>query len=156
MRRISRSKLAWAGPLITLLASSVDALYTLVTRAWLGEQYLIPLDAGATQKTPMPLSMPAIAAIVAGIVATLFYWLLLRYGARPAVVFISVAVTALVLSFGAPFGIPAAALQTKLLLSGMNALTAIILTGGILLLTRESPRKEPQNGLSMGKQKRRV
>lgn len=131
----SLRRLARAGPLAVLLAALFNALYYLTTKA-LGEPYLLPLDEGATRFGPMPLRMPVLATLAIGLAAVLFFALLIRFARRPATVFLSVAVTALIVSFGGPFNLPAAPLQTKLLLCGMNVCTAVILGGGVLLFSR--------------------
>ena len=136
MRRYTFRRLIWAGPLATAAATLADLIYFLVSRAS-GEEYLLPLDTNGSQLTPMPLLVPVLGALIVGAMASLFFGVLLRYAREPVTVFLSVAITALILSFGGPFGIPAAALATKLLLSGMNLLTALILTGGILLFSRD-------------------
>lgn len=127
--------LAWAGPLAVLLAVLFNALYFLTTKA-LGEQYLLPLDESAARFGPMPLGMPLLTTAAIGLAAVLFFAFLIRFARRPVTVFLSVAVTALVVSFGGPFNLPAAPLQTKLLLCGMNVCTAVLLSGGMLLLSR--------------------
>ena len=52
--------------------------------------------------------------------------------------FLSVAVAALILSFGGPLNLPAGTLQLKILLSGMHVIAAGIITGGILLLSHQN------------------
>ncbi len=134
-------RLVLAGPLATGVAIGANLLYLAVTRA-LGEAYLLPLDANGSRLVPMPAQLPVIGVLFAGLLASLFFGLLIRYSRHPVTVFVSVAVTALILSFGGSFGVPEASLQTKLYMSGMNVLTAVIVVGGILLFSRErGPRK---------------
>ncbi len=142
MRHYTLLRLFWAGPLATVIAIVANFIYFLVTKA-AGEAYMLPLDANGAQLTPMPAAMPVLGALFTGVLATLFFGLLVRYAQKPVTVFVSVAITALILSFGGPFGIPGAALQTKLLLCGMNFLTALTLVGGILFFGRERGLKLP-------------
>jgi hypothetical protein len=137
MRGYSLRRLAWAGPLSSAIAAVANLLYYRITQA-LGETYQLPLDAAGTRLAPMPVLLPVLGALAAGLLATLFFGLLIRFARKPATVFLSVALTALILSFGGTFGVPAATDQTKLLLSGMNTLTAVIIVGGLLMLGRDT------------------
>ena len=136
MRRYSLRRLAWAGPLTAGAAGVVNLIYYWITKT-IGEPYLLPLDAGGDQLAPMPLLMPVVGAVVIALLAALFFGLLIRYARQPVIVFVSVAVTALILSFGGSFGIPGAALATKLFLSGLNTLSAAVITGGLLHFSQE-------------------
>jgi hypothetical protein len=144
MRAYTLQRLIWAGPLATAIAIVANYIYFLITKA-LGEPYLLPLDANGNQLTPMPAALPILGALFAGVLAVLFFGLLVRYARKPVTVFVSVAITALILSFGGPFGIPEAVLQTKLFLSGMNVLTALILVGGILIFSRDGWSRLPSS-----------
>jgi hypothetical protein len=126
--------LAWTGPLATLIAVLANFLYYMITKAS-GEQYLIPMDATGTHISPMPVLMFVLPTLLVGLVATIFFGLLIRFSRVPVIVFLSVAIAALILSFGGPSSLPNTPLKTELLLSGMNILTATIITGGILLLS---------------------
>ena len=129
----------WAAPLATVAAILAVAVYYAVTKAF-GEQYLMPLEAGTPNPLPMPVLMPILTILIAGLLGGGFFGLLIRFSRKPATVFLSVAITALILSFGGPSNLPGAALQTKLLLGGMQAIAAIILTGGMLFLSHQEPK----------------
>jgi hypothetical protein len=130
----SLRRLLWAGPVATVAAALAGMLYFGVTRA-LGEQYLMPLGAGGSIPAPMPVSLPVAAILVPGLLATILFGLLIRFTRRPATIFLSVCVAAMVLSLGGPFNLPGSSLQTKLLLSGMHGIAASFISGGILLLS---------------------
>ena len=132
-------RLLWAGPLATLIAILVDGLYFAVTKAF-GEQYIIPLDGSVSHPGPMPVLMPILTILVPGLLATVFFGLLLQFARKPATVFLSVAIAALVLSFGGPFNLPAATMQTKILLTGMQILAAGFITAGILFLSHKNAK----------------
>ncbi len=135
----SLRRLFWAGPVATLAAILADVLYYTLTKSF-GEQYLIPVDGSSTQVSPLPVLVPILAILVPGLLASGLFGLLLRFSRQPATVFLSVAIAALILSFGGPFSLPAATMQTKLLLSGMQVIAAIIITGGILLLSHTNAK----------------
>jgi hypothetical protein len=137
MRSYSLKRLAWVGPLATLTALAADLLYFFGTRA-LGEQYLLPREGIALGLIPMSFLTPIPVIVTSGLVATVFFGLLIRFTHQPAVIFLSVAAAALILSFGGSFSLPSAPLQTKLLLSGMHVLAAGIITAGILLFSRKT------------------
>jgi hypothetical protein len=135
----SLRRLLWGGPVSTIAAILVNMLYFGVTKA-LGEKYLMPLDGSSSHLSPMPAIMPCVVILVTGLVATVFLGLLIRFTRRPAIVFLSVSAAALILSFGGPFNLPAASMQTKILLSGMHGIAAGIITGGILLMSHKDAK----------------
>jgi hypothetical protein len=134
MPPFSLRRLLWGGPLSILVAILANLFYYAMTKA-LGEQYLMPLGGGSFYLSPMPILMPVIVTLIPGLVAMVLFGLLLRYARRPATIFLSVSLAALILSFGGPFNLPAATMQTKMLLSGMHIIAAVIITIGILLLS---------------------
>ncbi|MGB8213675.1 MAG: DUF6069 family protein [Anaerolineales bacterium] len=136
MNAYSLRRLCWAGPAATLLALLADEGYYFATRS-LGEQYLLPQDGNLAHSSPMPVLLPILAILAAGLAATVFFALLTRFSPAPASVFLSVAITALVLSFGAPFNLPNSPLMTKLLLSGMQVIAAVFISGGILWMSHK-------------------
>ena len=101
----SLRRLSWAGPVATLAAILADMAYYALTKA-LGEQYRMPLDGNSSHLGPMPVLTPILAILVAGLLASIFFGLLLRFARKPATVFLSVSITALILSFGGPFDLP--------------------------------------------------
>ena len=136
MRGYSLRRLLWAGPVATVIGIGANFVYFRVTQA-MGEPYLIPLDANGSRFVNLPAALPMLGAAFGGLLATVFFAILLHTVRKPVIVFISVAITALILSFGGSLGMPVTGGQTKLYLSGMNMLTAMIVVGGILLLGRE-------------------
>ena len=132
----SLRRLIWGGPVSTLAAILANLAYTSVSQA-LGERYLLPTEAGGLEFTRMPVFMPALLTLAAGVLATFLFGLLIRFARRPGIVFLSVGCAALLLSLGGPFNLPAATLQTKLLLGGMHVLAAVFITGGIMLTSRK-------------------
>ena len=98
----------------------------------------MPLDGNSSHLGPMPVLTPILAILIAGLLASGFFGLLLRFSRKPATVFLSVSITALILSFGGPFNLPAATLQTKILLSGMHFIAAVIITAGILFMSHKN------------------
>jgi hypothetical protein len=135
----SLRRLAWAGPLATLAAILAVMAYYALTKA-LGEPYLMPLDGNSSRLGPMPVLTPILAILVPGLLASGFFGLLLRFARKPATVFLSVCITALILSLGGPFDLPVATMQTRFLLSGMHVLAAAIITSGILLMSHKNEK----------------
>jgi hypothetical protein len=133
----SLRRLVWAGPLATLAAILADVLYYVLTKA-LGEQFRLPLDGNSSHLGPMPVITPIIAILIAGLLASGFFGLLLRFARNPATVFLSVSIAALILSFGGPMYLPEVSLPTKILLSGMHLIAAGLITGGILFMSHKN------------------
>ena len=145
MPAYSIRRLLWGGPTATLVAILMNILYFSVTKA-LGEKYLIPLTGNASRLDPLSVAMLIIAILVPGLAAAVFFGLLIHFARKPAMIFLSVAITALLVSFGGPFSLPAGTMQTKILLSGMHVIAAVVITGGILFFSRNknsSPGKQP-------------
>ena len=113
--------------------------YYALTKA-LGEPYLMPLDGNSSRLGPMPVLTPILAILVPGLLASGFFGLLLRFARKPATVFLSVCITALILSLGGPFDLPVATMQTRFLLSGMHVLAAAIISSGILLMSHKNEK----------------
>jgi hypothetical protein len=135
----SLRRLFWAGPVATLAAILADVLYYTLTKSF-GEQYLIPVDGSSSQVGPMPVLVPILAVLIAGLLASGFFGLLLRFSRQPATVFLSVSIAALILSFGGPFNLPVATMQTKILLSGMQLIAGGFIAGGILLMSHTNTK----------------
>ncbi len=139
MQRYSQRRLVWAGLTATLAAILADVLYFALSKA-LGEPYLMPLDGSSFQLGPMQVLTPVLAVLISGWLATILFGLLLRFVRKPATVFLSISIAALILSFGGPFNLPSATMQLKLLLTGMHVIAAGIITGGILLMSRKNSK----------------
>jgi hypothetical protein len=135
----SLRRLFWAGPVATLAAILADVLYYALTKA-LGEPYLMPLDGSSSHFGPMLVLTPIVAILAPGLLASVFFGLLLRFARKPATVLLSVSIAALILSFGGPFYLPAATMQTKILLSGMHVIAAGVISGGILLMSHTNAK----------------
>jgi hypothetical protein len=138
----SLRRLIWGGPVATFAAILASLLYFAVTKA-LGEEYIMPLDGNSSHLGPMPVLMPVIAILIPGLLATVFFGLLVRFNRKPATVFLSVSVAALTLSFGGPSNLPDASLQTKILLCGLQVIAATVISSGILLLSHKDTRLGP-------------
>jgi hypothetical protein len=136
LSKFSLRRLLWAGPLAAGLGIAANLLYYAMTRA-LGEPYVMPLNGSGSVTGPMPVSMVVVTTLVGAIGALLLFALLVKITKVPLPPFLSISVTALLVSFGGPFGLPTVTLGMRLLLSGMHILAALIIVGGILYFSRE-------------------
>jgi hypothetical protein len=128
------------GFLTTCLAVASNSIYFGLSRL-AGETYPMPMNGTGSRIAPMPILMPVIATALLGLTATLFFVLLVRFTRQPVVIFLSVACTALFVSFGGPLSLPEAIpLHSRLLLCGMHILTAALITIGLL---RWGPVRRP-------------
>jgi hypothetical protein len=130
----SLRKLLWGGAVATVAAILADLLYYVATKAF-GEDYILPLNGNSSHLGQMPISMLIVTILIPGVLATVFFGLLVRFSRSPATVFLSVSTAALILSFGGPFYLPGVSMQTKILLSGMHAIAAAVISSGILLIS---------------------
>lgn len=146
MSHFSAHRLWWAGPLVTALAVGIDLLFFFIGRA-LGERYFVTLGGPGQPAGLMPVSFIVVPTIAVSAGANLFFAFLLKYSRAPLPPFLSVSAAALVLSFGAPFSLTGDThLSTKLLLTGMQILTAVVIVGGILSFTRKKGVVVPTKG----------
>ena len=137
MPQFSIQRLIWAGPLVTVLAVGETLLFYLITRA-LGEHYFITLGGPGQPVGLMPVSFIVIPTIALAAGASLLFAFLLKISRAPLPPFLSISAMALAISFGGPLSLSATTpLSTKLLLAGMQVLTAGVIVGGILGLTRK-------------------
>jgi fumarate reductase subunit C len=134
MSWFSYRRLLWAGPTATVFAIIANLFLYGVSRLF-GEQFLIPLNQNSTEPSTMPALMLIVAILISGIAATFFFAVLLRFSKNPVIVFVSVAVAALVLAIGGPYYLPNTPMHTKILLDGMSLIAFLFITGGILLMS---------------------
>jgi 4-amino-4-deoxy-L-arabinose transferase-like glycosyltransferase len=139
MPGFSIRRLLWGGPVVTVLAALVVWLYFSVTKSF-GEPYLLPLAGGSASFSPMPVLTPVITTLIPGLVASIFFGLLIRFSHQPATVFLSVSLAALLLSFGGPYYLPGVSLSTKIHLGVMHILAATVIAGGLLLICHKDAK----------------
>jgi hypothetical protein len=137
MPGFSIRRLLWGGPVVTMLAALAVWLYFSITKSF-GAPYLLPLAGSSSSFSPMPALTPVMTTLIPGLVASIFFGLLIRFSHQPATVFLSVSLAALLLSFGGPYYLPGVSLSTKIHLGLMHILAAAILCGGILLVSRKN------------------
>ena|GEM_PF-4190198 len=141
--QFSIRRLLWAGPLVTTLAVGANLLFFFITRA-LGERYFVTLGGPGQPAGLMPVSFIVVPTIVVAAGASLLFAFLLKISRAPLPPFLSVSAMALIVSFGAPFSLTGDThLSTKLLLAGMQILTALVIVGGITGLTRRKREVAP-------------
>ena len=133
---LSFRRILWTGLVTTLAALATNLLFFALTHLF-GEQYNMPLSDPISRVGPMPVTMVIVSTLLLGFLATVLFGLLVRFVKNPMTMFLSISITALIVSFGGPYYLPEAGVQTKVLLSIMHILTALFITGGILLLNRK-------------------
>jgi Family of unknown function (DUF6069) len=137
MENFSPRRLLWAGPLTTGLAVLANLLFYAVSKT-LGAQYRMTFGGPSKPAIPLPVLSIVLATLVAAIGAVLIFALLLKITHIPLPPFLSIAAAALLVSFGGPLSLTGdTSLATKLLLSSMHLISAIVIVGGLLLFTRE-------------------
>ncbi|HBG74208.1 MAG: hypothetical protein A2X25_03810 [Chloroflexi bacterium GWB2_49_20] len=133
MLKLLTNKIVWVGLLISIISVLANLLFFALTQA-LGELYIIPLTEIPLNSGPMPVFMVILATFIPAILAAMLYSFLSKIAPNSTLPpFLSVAGTALLVSFGGPLDLPGAGMQTKLLLSAMHIIAAIIIVGGLLI-----------------------
>jgi hypothetical protein len=133
--QFSIRRLIWAGPLTGILATIANMAFYLITRS-AGEKYLISLAGPSNPIDPLPVISILLATFVSALGATIVLAVLVKISHVPLPPFLSISIAALVVSFGGPFSLTRGThLTTKLLLSTMNIIAAVIIVGGLLYFT---------------------
>jgi len=121
------------GILISVISVLTNLLFFAFTQA-LGEKYVVPLTVSPTETGSIQLVTVILATFIPAVLATFLYSFLHRIAPNATLPpFLSVAASALLVSFGGPFELPEVILQTKLLLSTMHIIAAIIIIGGLII-----------------------
>ncbi|HKZ44535.1 MAG TPA: DUF6069 family protein [Anaerolineales bacterium] len=126
------SGLLFSGFLITCTATAVNLLIFNLAHAF-GENFIIPISEYSPVKEPMPVLLVVVATIIPSILAIILFAFLTKFAPKSVMPsFLSVSLTALLVSFGGPFSLPETGFQTKLILAAMHIMTAIIIVGGLV------------------------
>jgi len=137
MEKFSARRLLWAGPFTAGLAILANLLFYAVTKA-LGAQYRMTLGGPSKPAIPLPVLAIILATLVAAFGAMLVFALLLKITHVPLPPFLSISAAALLVSFGGPLSLTGeTGLATKLLLSSMHLISAIVIVGGMIFFSRE-------------------
>jgi hypothetical protein len=147
MQKNITKKIIWMGFLISIVSVLANLLFFALTQAF-GERYIIPLTNLPAGSEPLPVLMIILATIIPAFLATLLYVILYKIVPKAILPsFISITGTALLVSFGGPMEIPGLSSQTRLLLSSMHFIAAVIIIGGLLLFHRQNKKaSEPGRG----------
>lgn len=118
--------------LICITSVLANLSFFIITKA-LGGQYSIPFTDPPLIRIQVSATMVILASLIPALLGCSIYLLLFKVSPRnnlPA--FISVFITALLVSFGGPLELPGVELKTRLLLACMHLITATIILVGIL------------------------
>ncbi len=137
MQKYLPSKIIWVGILISLISILANLIFFALTKAF-GEQYIIPLSDVPMVTGPMPTVMVFLVTFLASFFATALYCLLAKITPKAILPpFLSITGTALLVSFGGPMELTATLMQTKILLSMMHIIAALIIIGGFYIYHRQ-------------------
>jgi H+/Cl- antiporter ClcA len=126
------TNLFYTGILITCAATAANLMIFGIAHL-LGEKFIIPISENSSVKEPMPIILFVIATIISSVLAVIFFAFLEKFSAKSVMPpFLSVSITALIVSLGGPFSIPETGLQTKLILVSMHFVAFIIIVGGLV------------------------
>ena len=123
--KVSLRKLLWAAPLAGVAAAAGNLAVYGVARAAFGLPLEMPAM-GPNPAGPLAVAPMIISSFAPALAAAMLLALLARFTTRPVRVFQVVAGAALVLSFGAPFGIPVDT-ATRLVLLSMHLVAGLVI-----------------------------
>jgi hypothetical protein len=135
--RIATRKLWWLALVAGAVAFIGNLVVFILAENLFGVSLMIPATPGSDALAPLSLAPLAGASFVPAIAAAIVLALLGRFLARPIRVFQILAAVLLLVSFGAPLGLPVDG-AAKVVLIVMHVVTAGAIVG---LLTRLGPEK---------------
>lgn len=145
MRKIIPNNIIWFGIFISIITILTNLIFFAVTKA-LGEQYPIPLTETANATSPLSVAMIIQATLISVLLATGLFSLLTRIAPNAVLPpFLSITITAFIVSFGGPMELPNTLIKTKILLSVMHIITAVIIIGGYYIFHEKIRFKHKTN-----------
>ena len=128
----------WFGIFISIISMLANLLFFALTKAF-GEHYLIPIAESTSISSPMSENMVMLATLISGLLATGLYALLSKITPHAILPpFLSITLTAFIVSFGGPMELPGTTMRTKILLSMMHIITGILVIGGFYFFHNRS------------------
>ena len=106
-----------------------------VEKAALGISFILALQPGAAA-TPLPAAMVFVESVIPALVAAVLLALLVKFTARPVLIFQIISAVFLLVSFGTPLAVPADTL-TKLGLISLHIVAAVVIVNLLTALARE-------------------
>jgi hypothetical protein len=136
--RQSTTSLWKAGLVAATLAATANALIYGAGRIAGTIPQLVEVDA-LTGNGPMTATTFISTSVLAVLIATLFYAVLLRIARRPERVFLIAGSLLVIISLAMPFSIPDVAVKMAVTLALMHITTAIITLGGLVWMHPSRP-----------------
>lgn len=116
-----------AGVVAAVLASLANVLVYYFLPALFGFALEFPLQGPGSEVGQLPVFMVVMATVIGAMGGTVVLGILKRFTGRPATLFRRIALAFLLLSFGAPFSLPAP-LPVRLTLATMHVIAAGVIT----------------------------
>ena len=132
---IAIRRLVWVGPLAAVVAGAANLVVFAVEKAALGISFILALQPGAAA-TPLPAAMVFVESVIPALVAAVLLALLVKFTARPVLIFQIISAVFLLVSFVTPLAVPADTL-TKLGLISLHIVAAVVIVNLLTTLTRE-------------------
>ena len=131
--RIQKTNVLWFGLLITILSILINLLFFAISHVF-SEKFNIPITDSLSNFAPIPVQMIVLATGVPAILTMVLYIFLKKVLPHSFITsFLSVTITAFLVSLGGPLDIPGAEIKTKILLGSMHFISAIIIIGGWMI-----------------------
>ena len=130
-----------AGLLVAISAALANVVVFALERNLLGVSFVFPYQGAGSPALPLPVSFVILASTIPAIAAAVLLAILGKLTRRPLRIFTIMGVIFLIVSFGGPLSVPAGP-STKLALGVMHVVAAVIIIGGLAVLTQ--PRRPRQ------------
>jgi len=132
---IAIRRLVWVGPLAAIVAGAANLVVFAFEKAALGISFTLAMQPGAAA-APLPAAMVFVESVIPALAAAVLLALLVKFTARPVLIFQIVSAVFLLMSFGGPLAVPADTL-TKLGLISLHIVAAVVIVGLLTTLARE-------------------
>jgi hypothetical protein len=124
----------WVGPLAAIVAGVANLVVFAVEKAALGISFILAMQPGAAA-APLPAAIVFVESVIPALVAAVLLALLVKFTARPVLIFQIISAVFLLVSFGTPLAVPADTL-TKLGLISLHIVAAVVIVGLLTTLAR--------------------
>jgi len=117
------------------VAGAANLVVFAFEKAALGISFTLAMQPGAVA-APLPAAMVFVESVIPALAAAVLLALLVKFTARPVLIFQIVSAVFLLMSFGGPLAVPADTL-TKLGLISLHIVAAVVIVGLLTTLARE-------------------
>ncbi len=133
-----------AGLFVAIGATLVNVVVFMLARDLLDIPFVFPYQGAGSAAAPLPVAFVIVASMLGALAAALLLAVLGRMTRRPLRIFQIVGITFLIVSFGGPLSLPVG-LPTKLVLSAMHIMAAVIIIAGLTIRLEGRASRQPRS-----------